>query len=201
MQNIEGDDKTIEVLLSGAAFGIDYYQREYRWERKQLQELVDDLHGQFLQTWNPNKPDTPLEEQSRYFLGSIVISKAGVVKYIVDGQQRITTFMLLLIYLNHLQSDMDDKVKKIESLVFADDSGGNKFKLDIPERNDCMSTLPNATPLGFEELSGMALNQMRLPGRDKTLLSVVTAPTPVQKQAFELLGVKPDQNVPIRLPG
>lgn len=106
MQNIEGDDKTLEVLLSGAAFGIDYYQREYRWERKQLQELVDDLHGQFLQTWNPSKPDTPLEEQSRYFLGSIVISKAGDVRNIVDGQQRITTLTLLLIYLNHLQNNM-----------------------------------------------------------------------------------------------
>lgn len=141
MQNIEGDDKTIEVLLSGAAFGIDYYQREYRWERKQLQELVDDLHGQFLQTWNPSNPDTPLEEQSRYFLGSIVIKRAGDVRNIVDGQQRITTLMLLLIYLNHLQSDLDDKVRKIESLVFDEDPGGKKFKLDIPERNDCMLAL------------------------------------------------------------
>jgi hypothetical protein len=141
MQNIEGDDKTLEVLLSGAAFGIDYYQREYRWERKQLQELVDDLHGQFLQTWNPNKPETPLEEQSRYFLGSIVISKAGDVRNIVDGQQRITTLTLLLIYLNHLQSDMAKKVKKIESLVFDEDPGGYKFKLDIPERNDCLAAL------------------------------------------------------------
>jgi len=140
MQNIEGDDKSLEVLLSGAAFGIDYYQREYRWERKQLQELVDDLHGQFLQTWNPGKPDTPLEQQSRYFLGSIVISKTGDVRNIVDGQQRITTLTLLLIYLNHLQSDMTKKVKKIESLVFDEDPGGYKYKLDIPERNDCMAT-------------------------------------------------------------
>ena len=53
----------------------------------------------------------------------------------------------------------------------------------------------------LDDLSGMALNQMRLPGHDETLLSVVTAPTPVQKRAFQLLGVKPDQSVPIRLPG
>jgi len=141
MQNIEGVDKTLEVLLSGAAFGIDYYQREYRWKRKQLQELVDDLHGQFLQTWNPSKPDTSPEEQSRYFLGSIVISKAGNVRNIVDGQQRITTLTLLLIYLNHLQSGMSKKVEKIKSLVFDEEPGGWKFKLDIPERNDCMKAL------------------------------------------------------------
>ena len=90
MQNIEGDDKTIGDLLSGAAFGIDYYQREYRWGKKQLQELIDDLYGQFEQTWNSSKPDAPLESQSKYFLGSIVISKAGDVRNIVDGQQRVT---------------------------------------------------------------------------------------------------------------
>ncbi len=53
----------------------------------------------------------------------------------------------------------------------------------------------------LDDLSGMALNQLRLPGHGESLLSVVTAPTPVQKRAFQLLGVKPDQNVPIRLPG
>lgn len=138
MQDIQGVDKTLEVLLSGSAFGIDYYQREYRWKRKQLQELVDDLHGQFTQTWSP---ETPLEKQSKYFLGSIVISKSGDVRNIVDGQQRITTLTLLLIYLNHLQSDHDKKVKKIEALVYDEDPSGTKFKLDIPERNDCMTAL------------------------------------------------------------
>ncbi len=53
----------------------------------------------------------------------------------------------------------------------------------------------------LDDLSGMALNQLRLPSHDETLLCVVTAPTPVQKRAFQLLGVKPDQNVPIRLTG
>lgn len=140
MQDIQGDDKTLEVLLSGSAFGIDYYQREYRWKRKQLQELVDDLYGQFSYTYGPG---IPLEKQSKYFLGSIVISKAGGVRNIVDGQQRITTLTLLLIYLNHLQKDHAKKVKKIEQLVYDEDPGGPKFKLDIQERNDCMFALLN----------------------------------------------------------
>jgi uncharacterized protein with ParB-like and HNH nuclease domain len=140
LQDIQGDDKTLEVLLSGSAFGIDYYQREYRWERKQLQELVDDLYGQFSQTYGPG---IPLEKQSKYFLGSIVISTAGDVRNIVDGQQRITTLTLLLIYLNHLQKDHAKKVNKIEQLVYDEDPTGPKFKLDIPERNDCMSALLN----------------------------------------------------------
>ena len=51
----------------------------------------------------------------------------------------------------------------------------------------------------LDDLSGMALNRLRLPG--ESLLTVVTTPTRVQKRALELLGVKPDQNVPIRMTG
>lgn len=143
MQQIQGDDKTLEVLLSGAAFGLDYYQREYRWGRKQLQALVDDLVGQFLQSWNEKKPETPLEEQSKYYLGSIVVSKVGDRRNIVDGQQRITTITLMLIYLNQLQKGLNKQVKKIESLIRDEEPGGDKFKIDIEERNDCMSALLN----------------------------------------------------------
>ena len=46
-----------------------------------------------------------------------------------------------------------------------------------------------------------ALNQLRLSDHDESLLSVVTRPTPVQKRAFRLLGVNPDQNVPIKMTG
>ena len=138
MQDIKGDDKTLEVLLSGSAFGIDYYQREYRWKRKQLQELVDDLHGQFSQTWSHG---TPLEKQSKYFLGSIVISKSGDKRNIVDGQQRITTLTLLLIHLNHLQKDIANPVEDLPRLIYAQEPDGKKFKLDIEERNPCMSAL------------------------------------------------------------
>ena len=138
MQDIQGDDKTLEVLLSGSAFGIDYYQREYRWKRKQLQELVDDLYGHFSQTYSPG---TTLEKQSKYFLGSIVISKTGDVRNIVDGQQRITTLTLILIYLNHLQKGISEPVEGLPRLIYAQEPDGKKFKLDIEERNDCMSAL------------------------------------------------------------
>ena len=53
----------------------------------------------------------------------------------------------------------------------------------------------------LDDLSGVVLNQMRLPGHTENLISVVTTPTLVQKRAFQLLGVDPSQNVPKRLPG
>ena len=51
----------------------------------------------------------------------------------------------------------------------------------------------------LEDLSTMVLNQLRLPGQESSLISIVTSPTPVQARAFALLGVKPNHKVPIRM--
>ena len=34
MKEIQGNAKNLRSLLAGAKFAIDYYQREYRWEKK-----------------------------------------------------------------------------------------------------------------------------------------------------------------------
>src|SRR5437870_1111897 len=43
MKEILGKAKTIRELLKGVKYSIDYYQREYNWQEKQIHELVDDL--------------------------------------------------------------------------------------------------------------------------------------------------------------
>ena len=53
----------------------------------------------------------------------------------------------------------------------------------------------------MEDLSTMVLNQLRLPGQESSLISIVTSPTPVQARALALLGVKPNHKVPIRMTG
>lgn len=40
MREIRGDAKNIRSLLGGAKYAIDYYQREYRWARKEIAEQV-----------------------------------------------------------------------------------------------------------------------------------------------------------------
>ena len=43
MKAIRGEAKNLRTLLGGTKFSIDYYQREYRWESKQIDELIKDL--------------------------------------------------------------------------------------------------------------------------------------------------------------
>jgi uncharacterized protein with ParB-like and HNH nuclease domain len=142
MQEIKGYDRTIQTLLSAGSYGIDYYQREYKWKTKQLTELVNDLSARFLENYSEGDQPKQVAEYGHYFLGSIVISKQGEKKQIVDGQQRLTTLTLLLIYLNNLQKSLPNKVA-ISSLIYDDDFGEKKFKLSVPERNACMEALFN----------------------------------------------------------
>ncbi len=53
MKTIDGKARTVSAALKGKRYGIDYYQREYRWQRKQVKELVDDLTSHFLQSHRP----------------------------------------------------------------------------------------------------------------------------------------------------
>lgn len=157
MQEIKGYDRSIQELLSGGSYGIDYYQREYKWGRKQLQELVDDLTGRFLDSYQPGDAAKEVAHYGHYFLGSIVVSQNDDVRHIVDGQQRMTSISILLIYLNNLQKGRDQQVS-IQSMIYADDFGEKKFKMDVPERNDCMEALFNETHLNTDDMSESVRN-------------------------------------------
>ncbi|WP_275099303.1 DUF262 domain-containing protein [Sedimenticola hydrogenitrophicus] len=144
MQEIKGYDRCVHDLLGGSHFGIDYYQREYKWGTKQLSELINDLTSRFQENYSEGDTPKAVAQYGHYFLGSIVVSKGGETNQVVDGQQRLTTLTLLLIYLNNLQKEADKPVD-IKNLIYDDDFGEMTFKLSIPERNSCMAALFNQT--------------------------------------------------------
>ena len=100
MKRIEGRARTVRELLDAAKYTIDFYQREYAWQERQVRELVDDLTGKFLDFYEYDHARHEVESYGHYFLGSIVISHKRGKRFIVDGQQRLTTLTLLLIYLD-----------------------------------------------------------------------------------------------------
>lgn len=139
MKEIRGDAKNIRTLLGGQRFAIDYYQREYRWETKQVTELLDDLCGTFLDNYKEDDDRSAVEQYGRYFLGSVIISDRDGQKYIIDGQQRMTTLTLLLIFIYHL---VDETQKtQLAELIFTTKFGKKSFNLDVEERNSCMKAI------------------------------------------------------------
>ena len=106
MREIRGDARSVRQLL-GLKYSIDYYQREYRWGAKQVRELLNDLSGMFLDAYKPEHAPGRRERVPTLLLGSIIISQKGSERFIVDGQQRLTSLTLLLILLRNLQGDRD----------------------------------------------------------------------------------------------
>jgi uncharacterized protein with ParB-like and HNH nuclease domain len=75
-----------DILNAPAQFAIPVYQREYKWGKDEASELVEDL--------NSYKDS----EDDNLFLGNFILEKSRDKKtYVVDGQQRLTTVLLLLV--------------------------------------------------------------------------------------------------------
>ena len=58
-KHVLGEARTVRELLHGAKFSVDYYQRDYQWQEKQVVELIEDLTTQFLDQHDPE--DAPSE--------------------------------------------------------------------------------------------------------------------------------------------
>ena len=73
-REIRGVSKTVRELLSGTKYSIDYYQRDYKWTTKQVQELLEDLIARFEEDYEEHHERQEVVNYGHYFLGSIVIS-------------------------------------------------------------------------------------------------------------------------------
>lgn len=140
MKEIRGDAKNIRSLLGGAKFSIDYYQREYRWGKKQVSELIEDLAEKFGDSHAPTNERSAVESYGHYFLGSIIVSDKDGRKFIIDGQQRLTTLTLLLVHIHRQLNDQEQKVP-LEHLIYSQKYGVLSFNIDVEERSACMEAL------------------------------------------------------------
>lgn len=142
MQKIDKTD-TLKTILNGRKYKVDYFQREYRWGRKQIEQMLADFQSTFEEFHAPN--DTPKEVKNYgfYYMGCIICT-GGSVKKIIDGQQRLTSLTLLLIYLNILQkkavTNEDDRVP-LDEMIYSKAFGEKSFNIDVDDRASCMKAL------------------------------------------------------------
>ena len=139
-REVDGKGRTVRELLGGRKYSIDYYQREYKWKSKQVMELIDDLSGKFRESHEEGNERSAVAEYGHYFLGSVIVSDKDGEKFIIDGQQRLTTLTLLMIFLQRRTPDEDQKAQ-VADLIFSQKYGKRSFNLDIPERTPCMESL------------------------------------------------------------
>ena len=129
--------------LFAEKFDLDFFQREYVWQSKDIEELVRDLSNAFFENYQDGDALTKVSGYNPYYMGEVVLSqKSGKPSSIIDGQQRITTLTLFLIYLTQQYGGYPDFPKEdVRPLVYSNYFGTMRFNLDIPERKSCMDAL------------------------------------------------------------
>ena len=143
---IEATDTSINALLKDQKFYIDYFQREYRWKDKHIKLLIEDLTTTFLKSYKSGDKPEEVANYQNYYLGPFVfsINPETAKKSIVDGQQRITSITLLLIFLNYLQKDFADNDKvPISELIFSVKHRVKSFNMTDENRKECLQALFN----------------------------------------------------------
>ena len=112
-RHVQVRETNLKQLVQGEKqFRVPLWQRQYTWRAPDHQLLWRDILEQYSQVMNSSTAS-----QSGHFLGSVVLSplpsaaSEQLASYlIVDGQQRLTTLMLILAAIRDVAASTDTKV-------------------------------------------------------------------------------------------
>ena len=162
MRNIKGKDRSLWQLFANICYYLGYYQRGYRWKKKQIQDLINDLADSFSDYYRDMHQPEDVEDYGYYFLGSIVVSKRKGKRYLIDGQQRLTSLLLLLMHLNFLQKGNGESiVDDIKSMIRRNDIGKRVYSVNVPSRAACMDALFEGKEYSVDDASESIVNLVK----------------------------------------
>lgn len=134
--SFKAEERSVSDILGRAdkEYVVPKYQREYSWGDRQIQSFLDDLFSHVIKDNCENK----------YFLGNIVLKEVPEGYEVVDGQQRLSTILIMLNVLRELTSSKElkklvDKYLTVEKEV--DLERKIRPKLSLTEINNKMFTL------------------------------------------------------------
>lgn len=113
-----------QVITGHVKFQIPEYQRNYSWEKEQFEDLWRDLN---------NVKD---EDSKNHFYGMFLFERKNNLNKIIDGQQRITTVIILLNEIRQRFEELGEE-NKAESIKrgYIENVNGYKLKLGTEKDN------------------------------------------------------------------
>ncbi len=127
MARIENHKYSIEEAFRECFYIVPDYQREYVWTDKEVHQLLEDIDEQI---------DAGTTRE--YFIGTVLVSPADQKNHyeVIDGQQRLTTFFLLLCALKHLFQGEPQRqtVSGLISTSYTDSDGETRTSLKLEPR-------------------------------------------------------------------
>ena len=157
-------DQTLRTVFNAQrSYYIDIYQREYKWTQENVRTLLNDIEVRFSQhdrrKANPKEiQEDVLERFEPYFLNTYLTSTTATNTAIVDGQQRLTTFLLILIkfyrLLKSLETNESNRGKTfstqtVKQMIFEtnDFEGVERFKIFNENREVAFLALVEGKPV------------------------------------------------------
>lgn len=160
MSNVILDAKLVGKIEGN--FFVPKYQRGYRWTESQVKTLLNDL-------WDNCSQET----QNEYCLQPVVVRKRGVNDFeLIDGQQRLTTILILLNYIKQeyvprteikfqLQYETRGATETFLTNINENDAHRNIDFYHIYMANKCIEQWNHDTFNGDENAIGDAMYSLR----------------------------------------
>lgn len=127
MARIENHKYSIEEAFRECFYIVPDYQREYVWTDKEVHQLLEDIGEQI---------DAGTTRE--YFIGTVLVSPTDQKNHyeVIDGQQRLTTFFLLLCALKHLFQGEPQRqmISGLISTSYVDGDGEVRTNLKLEPR-------------------------------------------------------------------
>lgn len=138
MENkIDGQGMSVAQVFEDR-YVIDYFQREYKWEKKHIEQLIYDLDFAFHESYKDGDSIDDIPNYKPYFMGPYIVSRHHTMYSLIDGQQRLTSLTLLLIYIvKHFPDTRDD----LEKLIYKRSFKKESYNLNIEGRERVMDFL------------------------------------------------------------
>ena len=136
MAKIEDHKYTVQEAFRECFYVVPDYQREYVWTEKEVQQLLQDIDEEF-----------DVGDRREYFIGTVLVSPTEQSGHfeVIDGQQRLTTFFLLLCALRQ-RFKGDPQYPLFTGLLstsYTDTSGNLKTSLKLEPRYEHAGDLMN----------------------------------------------------------
>ena len=156
MKSIKADPCSIESLFRNQ-FVIPDFQRPYSWSELQCAQLVSDLTSAF--------HDSLIDSsQEKYFLGNIIYYLADEsseeIWTIVDGQQRLTTLLMLMCAL-HETTRGSDEYTTLKHLIYKVDKQNIAIEGDVRLTSDVPPGERGYNPGDLKRVLALELEQMK----------------------------------------
>jgi uncharacterized protein with ParB-like and HNH nuclease domain len=143
--NIDAKSKSLKDMLFERHYKVGYFQREYKWKRNHIEDLIIDLERSFNANWSEKDTQKDVAKYDKYYMGPIVLYMDNSEYSIVDGQQRLTSFILLMIFLNHKYKEILKTKDKYEGYIYSEHYGTASFNMNIPDRDKMLNYLHKGT--------------------------------------------------------